>query len=88
MSVTWDPPQKSNGQILQCKIEINGKAIYTDDSGRVKTEHLRPFIDYVDFQYNTFRKNQLPPNTNYTVSRKFNQQNTKKEIREKLNLAI
>lgn len=68
MSVSWGPPVKRNGIINQYKIEINGRATYKDENGRIKTEYLRPFIDHVDYQYNTFRKNQLPPNTNYTVS--------------------
>ena len=68
MSINWDTPLKRNGIITQYKIEINGKATYKDETGRMKTERLRPFIDHVDIQYNSFRKNQLPPNTNYTVS--------------------
>ncbi|XP_011501448.1 PREDICTED: tyrosine-protein phosphatase 69D isoform X2 [Ceratosolen solmsi marchali] len=67
MSINWVAPQKRTGIILQYKIEINGKATFKDESGRMKNERLNPFIDHVDFQYNTFRKNQLPPNTNYTI---------------------
>ncbi|XP_058804465.1 tyrosine-protein phosphatase 69D isoform X2 [Phymastichus coffea] len=67
MSINWEPPLKRNGIINQYKIEITGRATYKDENGRIKTEYLRPFIDHVDFQYNTFRKNQLPPNTNYTI---------------------
>jgi hypothetical protein len=68
MLINWEAPKKRTGIILQYKIEINGRATFKDESGRMKNERLNPFIDHVDFQYNTFRKNQLPPNTNYTVS--------------------
>ncbi|OXU25361.1 hypothetical protein TSAR_005640 [Trichomalopsis sarcophagae] len=67
MSVNWEPPEKPNSIIIQYKIEINGKATYKDDSGRMKTETSRPFIEHVDFHHKNIHKTQLPPNTNYTV---------------------
>ncbi|KAJ8667803.1 hypothetical protein QAD02_009466 [Eretmocerus hayati] len=67
MSMHWEAPLKRNAIITQYKIEITGKATYRDDGSRIKTEQIRPFVDHVDFQHNSFKKNQLPPNTNYTV---------------------
>ncbi|XP_014226420.1 tyrosine-protein phosphatase 69D [Trichogramma pretiosum] len=67
MAINWEPPEKANGIIIQYKIEIHGSAFYKDENGRSKQEYLKPFIEHVDIQYNTFRKTQLPPNTNYTI---------------------
>ena len=60
MSINWDTPLKRNGIITQYKIEINGKASYKDETGRMKTERLRSFIDYVDIQYNLFTTARKP----------------------------
>lgn len=67
MSISWKPPQKRNSVILQYKIEITGKAKYKDALGKTKSAELTPVIDYVDYQNRVFRKNQLAPNTNYTI---------------------
>ena len=68
MSINWEPPLKPNAVITQYKIEITGNSTYKDEHGRTKTNIVTPILEHVDYQHKSFKKTQLPPNTNYTVS--------------------
>ena len=72
MSIHWAPPKKTNGVVTRYKIEIDGDTIYKNEFGRMITNRFKLFKDHIDSSHLSFVKNQIPPNTNYTVIKNYN----------------
>jgi len=66
ISITWEHPEKPNGIIQRYNIQLSGVAKFKNDMGRVDIDSFGPPSWSV--KRNSTRYNQIPPNTNYTVS--------------------
>ncbi|KAG7207852.1 hypothetical protein KM043_009453 [Ampulex compressa] len=67
ISITWIHPEKPNGVITRYNIKLSGVARFKNDMGRLDIDSWGPQSSSV-YKKNSTRINQIPPNTNYTVS--------------------
>jgi protein-tyrosine phosphatase len=68
VSVEWGAPKNPNGKIVSYQIVLKGISTFRSDTGHIRNETFGPKTKSVDGNLGkTFYEN-VPPNTNYTIS--------------------